>query len=152
MAKTIKNKFGTFIEEHKCSGNCCRFFFIGGETKEGITERIKSGKYSKRDRQIPDMLIPLTFEEANKRDLLFGSGEFQMKTEEEYKNNAFTCKNLDDENGKCLIYKDRPDMCRTYPYCRGGEGCEYKNCTLKFINSTAPITTVGGDKQLVIKK
>lgn len=127
-----ENRHGVFVEQHRCSGDCCQLFNVHGKTINELREMLSKGNFAESEFQIPDMLIPLGYDEYVQKSKEMRHDNRQILSREEYNDNWFRCKNFDVENNLCLVYETRPDMCRTYPYCNGDKGCEYKNCTLKF--------------------
>lgn len=134
----IENRHGTFIENHRCSGDCCQLFCIMGKTVEELKELINAGNYSANDQQIPNMIVPLSYEEYVIKANELRKDGLEIIKKDDYNNNWFRCKNYDAVEKICRIYDTRPDMCRTYPYCRGEKGCEYRNCTLNFQTIDSP--------------
>jgi Fe-S-cluster containining protein len=75
---------------------------------------------------ITDMLIPLTYDEAQARYARLGYGESLPWSREDIDGDdqlLFTCKHWDEDARLCDDYANRPRMCRDYPY---GRSCERK--------------------------
>ena len=100
---------------NRCTGHCCREFTLhSGDDKVLNADRerwLAEGKMNPEVRQIMEMVIPLQEHEDE-------GGMFYT---------TFTCKNFDVEEQSCLIYKDRPEMCRRF----GAEEveCNHEGCT-----------------------
>ncbi len=101
---------------HRCTGHCCREFVLhSGDDKISDTDRkrwLAEGGLIPEVQQIMEMVIPV-YEHVDEN----GEGFYT----------TFTCRNFDFENGQCLIYEDRPKMCRRF----GTEEvtCNYEGCT-----------------------
>jgi Fe-S-cluster containining protein len=125
------------VVTHKCSGDCCRMFYLQGMNYEEVKEYIKHFKDSKEANTIIDMIIPLSTEEAN--EVIIKTGLDKIIEGEKYKiaaekGHLFTCKHFDGVENKCLIYKDRPAMCKNYPHY-DNKPCIFPNCGMKYISS-----------------
>ncbi len=84
----------------------------GSKILDSDRERwLEEGKLDPEIQQILEMVIPLQEHEDE-------NGTFYT---------TFTCKNFDVEEQSCLIYEDRPEMCRRF----GTEEveCSYEGCT-----------------------
>lgn len=98
----------------RCTGHCCKSFWLPLSPMEFSFQSKKLGLgkpikwISEEFRKISEMVI---FQRPNDN----GSGY------------RYTCKYFDTKTNNCINYKNRPDMCRDYPY---GGTCKYKGCTL----------------------
>lgn len=114
----------------RCSGDCCKRFYLPLTPDELKYEATREDRYEKirfnpkEMEQIYGMVIAL----APSKDSKVGVDGFSAPPESGW---YYTCKNFDTQTGNCLIYETRPDMCRDYPFY--GEGyrnrCTYENCT-----------------------
>ncbi len=99
----------------RCTGHCCReFVMYSGDDKILDADRkrwLEEGKLDPEVQQIMDMVIPLKEHEDE-------DGKFYT---------TFTCRHFDVEEQQCLIYDERPAMCRRF----GAEEvkCNYEGCT-----------------------
>lgn len=102
--------------ESRCTGHCCRRFVLSSGDETITHEQVKEwqdygveGIEDLDTRMIYGMVIPL--DEAD----------------------YFTCRNYNAETGDCMVYKDRPKMCRDYPSTTETGKCSYEECTLTVI-------------------
>ncbi|MCK4957809.1 MAG: YkgJ family cysteine cluster protein [Planctomycetes bacterium] len=95
-----------------CDARCCETFFLPFSPDQVETEL--KGELSGERLQIFKMLIPLPADTAGSNG---ATGDD--------KSWPYTCKNLTDDK-RCAIYKDRPDMCRDYPYHRECGHCGWR--------------------------
>lgn len=91
-----------------CSGQCCTKFCLGEAALDTLTTPDSYWKEPTTEyEQVRDMVIELEWHDSHV---------------------YCTCKNFDTETRRCIIYEDRPNMCRTH-----GEGknkCTYEGCTI----------------------
>lgn len=105
-------------KEHRCTGHCCRHFFIPYSYEE-LQEMLDPTKTISRCEDceiIARMVIPV----EPPMDLVEDLGILPNA-----KQHCYTCRHLL-PNNDCLIYAARPKMCRDYPY---GTKCKYPGCT-----------------------
>lgn len=105
------------MTEATCPGLCCAAFYW---PRTMTYMRKNKGRMYDGD-QIAAMLIPLTPKEARERHERFGGTKgdgFRWKD----RGHHFTCRNWDEETRLCRVYKDRPTMCRDFPY---GKQCPH---------------------------
>jgi Fe-S-cluster containining protein len=133
----------------ECAGYCCAVFTFTS-TPAQIRERIAEKKCSRDDPMLADMLIPLSFEDAQARAAEFhlpsspAIAEVARWTED---TPLYTCKHWDETTRLCTIYESRPMMCRDFPYGREcGHGCGFCNADDPTVMDRYVTTeTQGGD-------
>lgn len=91
----------------RCTGHCCRSFFIPYSPAE-LMDRASQPGAGPEDMQIAQMVVPLP------QPVQLGVGSY------------YTCKHFDGTG--CKIYETRPKMCSDYPY---QSDCAFKDCTRK---------------------
>ena len=103
--------------EQRCTGHCCEEFVIRHDEDKWNRDWVATwlGDHESGEKILDDdvlfllkMLVPLD----------------DVVVEKGLDYTTFTCKYF--KGGDCTIYKDRPQMCRTYP---DGEKCAYEGCT-----------------------
>ncbi len=101
------------MSERRCGGDCCRSFSLSLSPAR-LSELYSEAKaydaagedYDRELVQIAEMVIALPGESD--------------------KTPRYTCRNLDDAAGLCLIYENRPRMCRDFPtYSEDSLPCEH---------------------------
>lgn len=115
-------KIEGFKETQRCSGDCCRAFFLPLSPLEVEHQRklLEIGKHKFiDDHKVLPMLIFVRSEHTRKKTVY-----------------RYTCKWLDRETGSCTNYEDRPDMCRNFPYrvesLKPSGACkEFRGCTMR---------------------
>lgn len=127
------------IQTHKCSGHCCKVFYLPYSFDEmNHFKRLSSLGKTKEEKvkdlfKIANLIIPVRAEScktyAIENSLIYSSSR---KSSHMYNvMYYYTCKNYDAIKHKCLDYENRPSMCSKYPYMRQ---CYYRDCTLKYIH------------------
>lgn len=96
---------------NRCTGHCCKKFYLPMAKVEDIKDIVQDAKY------IRDMLIKLPLQTHG------SDGE---PTPVEAQDHYWTCKHFDETSGDCTAYESRPAMCKDYPY---GLPCRTKGCT-----------------------
>lgn len=105
-----------------CTGLCCVVLKFNRPVEDLRSGKVIDGK------QIADMIIPITNEEAAERMKRFGSPLEPPVPGDEEEGKLFKCKHWNEDTRLCGIYPDRPLMCRAYPYGRPCEqGCSCKD-------------------------
>jgi len=109
-------------KEHRCTGHCCKHFFIPFTYQElqDMLDDTKDIRRCKDYEIIARMVIP-----TEVPDHLKGQEDADPE-------HCFTCRHLR-ENNDCAIYEQRPRMCREYPY---GRQCRYPGCTYTGLGTT----------------
>ena len=126
------NALPVIQETARCTGHCCRSFYLPFSPVEikqhyyatlyreaGNSLEPDEGQYLVDFETIGDMVIPLGYHERNP---LFGD-----EAEVDGPDGAawfYTCRHYRD--GDCSIYDKRPAMCEDYPY---ELECDYRDCT-----------------------
>jgi Fe-S-cluster containining protein len=121
--------------ERRCSGHCCKSFILPWLAPDQIEHKREFYKDDSEAQQVLNMVIylgndPNKFPESAKKVL--SSNHFKHK---EYSNtHYYTCKHHCNITGNCLIYDDRPKMCRTFPDqdtdWKGA--CGFSGCTKRY--------------------
>jgi Fe-S-cluster containining protein len=91
---------------HRCSGNCCKDFYLPISPKELWLS------YKKFKGEIEDDKVTI----IQDIEIIYPMVKFLRI--DERGNHKYSCKHL--KRGNCSIYKTRPKMCRDYPY---GKAC-----------------------------
>ena len=110
------------MSRRTCSGVCCSVFLIGGGmTLEEIEEEnIKDCEF------VLDMLVLLSPEQAIERSERFGNS---ISLDDVHKYPYYYCRHWNEETRLCTRYKERPSLCRDYPYeheCTCTSSCDYR--------------------------
>lgn len=132
----------------RCTGHCCRSFCLPDFAAElfrtacfvssldiipGWTEPDDIDlDYHEELLKIADMIIPLGVKTVEQACLDVGcEAAPHIKAEDHGPSNRYTCRHLS-ASGDCLIYEERPEMCKKYP---SHGPCEWAGCTRKTVSS-----------------
>ena len=92
--------------DYKCTGRCCERLFYPRTPEELKRDYDERHGYDEDIVEIYHMLVLL---------------------EEDPLGGWYTCSNYDTETKLCKIYKDRPKMCRDFPYDSPCPHCGWEN-------------------------
>ena len=120
------------MTKDRCTGQCCKAFFLGGYTQEEIQHAYDVDGVPWEDRPIIPKGIRVVKPRGIKRwwPWMIHLGKFKHHPVTGKENNCgkelsfFTCSKLQ-SNGDCGVYEDRPHFCRSYGIT---VECEHDNC------------------------
>lgn len=105
-----------------CAGNCCAVFVLPKDCLPRLASGEANGPVD--GPFIADMVIPLTRRQARDRMRRLGMAWpwFRRRV---LKYDFYTCRHWDEVTRLCTVYKQRPKMCRDFPY---GAECAHAGC------------------------
>ena len=121
------------IFERRCSGHCCKAFILPWLSPDEIKNEKKFYHRDAEGLKILNMIIylgndPINFPQAARKVIPIGN--FKPTPNAHY----YTCKHHCNITGNCLIYNDRPKMCRTFPdqETNWKGACGFRGCTKRY--------------------
>jgi len=122
--------------ERRCSGHCCKSFILPWISPDQLEYKRKFYKNNEDALKVLNMIIylgndPNKFPESAKKVIPLGNFK---PSSDLYQNHYYTCKHHCNITGNCLIYNDRPEMCRVFPNNETDwkGACAFVGCTKRY--------------------